>query len=113
MKALPIIVTEEPPTTGPRDGLMDKNAALGEYAKRTLSAVHVNPPSTETSRATDPPTETEAGEIQTTEVEDKNWAETLWRCECNTHAVHLLGMQLTARLTRICTMSKSSRSRNP
>lgn len=65
-------MTEEPPAAGPREGLTDKNAALGEYEKRTLSAVQVNPPSTDTSSATDPPTETEGGERQTTEVEDRN-----------------------------------------
>jgi hypothetical protein len=72
MKAFPVIVTEEPPDAGPREGLRDKNTALGEYAKRTLSAVHVKPPSTDTSRATDPPTEMEAGEMQMTEVDETN-----------------------------------------
>jgi hypothetical protein len=76
-------VTEEPPAAGPRDGLTDKNTALEEYVKRTLSALHVNPPSTDTSRATDPPTEIDAGEIQTTEVDETNCADILKVCECN------------------------------
>lgn len=80
-KAFPDIVTADPPAAGPRDGMADKNTALGEYVNRTLSAVQVKPPSTDTSRATGPPTEADAGERQTTEVEDMKIADTLKTCE--------------------------------
>ena len=76
-KALPDIVTEDPPAAGPRDGITERNTALGEYVNRTLSAVQVNPPSTDTSSAMEPPTEAEAGERQTTAVDDTNMADTL------------------------------------
>ncbi len=80
-------MTEEPPAAGPRDGMADRKTALGEYVNRILSAVHVKPPSIDTSSATEPPTEAEAGERQTTEPEDTNIAGTLKNCKCDIYRV--------------------------
>ena len=106
-KAFPDIVTADPPAAGPRDGMADKNTALGEYVNRTLSAVQVKPPSTDTSRATGPPTEADAGERQTTEVEDMNRADTLKTCELYDEHNAMILIRLTAQSTRICTQSKN------